>query len=417
MSDTTGQITDADIERQMEVVGLDEPSPHQEFHTTLSVDSIRNFALGIGDDNPLYIDPDHARTSRWGEVIAPNIMAAIVNAPLRGERIPREVRKRARGAFKGCQTFMSGGTWTWHRPMYPGDTIYSFEGEETLEVKESEFGGRTVHITRRYVKFNQRAEVVGVYRLLRIIAERKTAREKGKYAEIEAAHWDRDDLGPIDEAYLAEAPRGAEPRYWEDVAAGETFGPLQKGPLVMTDMILTHAAGYGFAPQRMLATGRVAAKDRARMPMMYSRNAQGAFDTEARVHWDGDLAKKVGNPQAYDWGLTREFWLHHALTDFCGDDGWVLRQHDEIRKFNYLGDLQTLTGTVEAAHDAASSPDGLATVDVRVASVNQRGEETAFATATIALPTRDGGPVVVPEAPADLRGRAIEFLTEHRRRA
>ena len=91
------KTADADIERQLEVVGLDEPSPHQEFHTTLSVDSIRNFALGIGDDNPLFVDRDHARTTRWGDVVAPNIMAAIINAPLRGDRIPRQVRKPARG--------------------------------------------------------------------------------------------------------------------------------------------------------------------------------------------------------------------------------------------------------------------------------------------------------------------------------
>lgn len=410
MSDTRGQITDEDIARQEEVIGLYEPSPHREFLTTLSVDAIRNFALSVGDDNPLYVDPHHAQRSRWGGPIAPNIMTAIVNEPLRGERIPKEIRARARGLFKGCQIFMSGGTWTWYRPMRPGDTIHSFEGEESMEVKDSEFGGRTVHVTRRYVKFNQRGEVVGVYRALRIMAERTTAREKGKYADIAAASWTPDDIAAIDERYLTEAPRGAEIRWFEDTSNGDTFGPVQKGPLTMTDMILTHCAGYGFAPQRMLATSRVAATDRARMPYMYSPNPQGVPDTEARVHWDGALAQKVGNPQAYDWGLLREFWLHHALTDFAGDDGFVLEQHDEIRKFNYLGDLQTLTGTVEATR---TTDDGQHVVDVRVAAVNQRDEETAFATATIALASRESGPVVLPEVPREMQAAATTFLTAH----
>lgn len=411
-SSTSGVITDEDIAAQEEAIGLYEPSRHREFLTTLSVDSIRNFALSVGDDNPLYTDLGHARRSRWGDLIAPNIMTAIVNEPLVGDRIPKEVRARTRGLFKGCQTFMSGGGWNWYRPMYPGDTIYSFEGEESMDVKESEFGGRTVHIIRRYVKFNQRGEVVGVYRALRIMAERKSAREKGKYTDIEAAKWSRDEVEAIDQRYLAEIARGSEPRFVEDVRVGDTFGPIQKGPLTMTDMILTHCAGYGFAPMRMLATSRVAAKDRSTMPMMYSRNRQGAFDTEARVHWDADLAQKVGNPQAYDWGLLREFWLHHAITDFVGDEGFVVEQQDEIRKFNYHGDLQTLTGTVESVPAGS----GANLVSVRVAAVNQRDEETAFATATVALPSREHGPVVIPEAPDELRAMATGFLAEHHRR-
>lgn len=413
MADTKGKITDEDIARQEEVVGLFEPSPHREFHAQVSADSIRNFALSVGDDNPLYTDPVYAKTTRWGSVIAPSIMTAIINEPLKGDRIPSEVRKRARGLFKGCQIFMSGGTWNWYRPMYPGDTIHSFEGEESCEVKESEFGGRTVHVIRRYVKLNQRGEVVGIYRALRIMAERDTARKKGKYADIEAASWDKDQISDIDQRYLTESPQGGTPRWFEDVTEGETFGPIQKGPLTMTDMVLTHVAGYGFAPQRMLATSRVAAKDRDRMPYMYSRNAQGVPDTEARVHWDGELAKKVGNPQAYDWGLLREFWLHHALTDFAGDDGFVLKQRDEIRKFNYMGDLQILTGEVERSY--AEGHQHL--VDVRVAAENQRGEETAFAEATIALPSKEHGPVVLPPVPQDLQSQATSFLAEHHRRS
>lgn len=404
-----GAITDEDIALQKEMVGLDEPNQTREFHSCLSVDTIRNFALSIGDDNPLYVDPDYARRTRWGASIAPSIMIAIVNEPLRGERLPKDVRAKARGLFAGCQMFMSGGTWDWYRPIYPGDTIYSFEGEESVEVKPSEFGGRTVHIIRRYVKFNQRGEVVGIYRALRIIAERKSAREKGKYAELEMAHYTKDEVKAIDADYLAEKPRGAEQRLWDDVQEGEDLTPIRKGPLNTTDVFLAHCAGYGFAPYRMLATGRVAAKDRQVMRGMYSRNDQGVYDTEARVHWDRELAKKVGNPEAYDWGLQREFWLHHLLTDWAGDDGFVVSQRDEIRKFNYMGDLQTLTGQVVRKYsDGARS-----LVDVEICATNQRGDKTALAWATIALPSKEHGAVILPDVPAELARKAVEFLKAH----
>ena len=139
---------------------------------------------------------------------------------------------------------MSGGAWTWYRPIYPGDTVYSFEGEESVEEKLSEFGGRTVHIIRRYVKFNQRGEVIGVYRALRIIAERSGARKKGKYASTEPANYSKEDVKAIDVAYLQEVPRGNVPRYWEEVTEGDELGTLQKGPLTMTEVIMAHCAGY-----------------------------------------------------------------------------------------------------------------------------------------------------------------------------
>ena len=404
-------VTDEDIELQKLVIGLDEVNGTREFHSQLSEDAIRNFALSNGDDNPLFTDEDYARSTRWGSVIAPPIMAAVTNKPLMGKKIPKDIKKQTRGLFKGCQIFMSGGKWEWYRPMYPGDTVYSFEAEESMEVKESEFSGRVVHIFRRYVKFNQRGEVIGVYRALRILSDRKAAREKKKNAAFESASYTDEQIAEIDSKYLTEKPRGASPRYWEDVNEDDILEPIQKGPLTTTDIFLAHVAGYGFAPFRMLAGSRVAAKDRQILKGMYSKNDQGVLDTEARVHWDRDLAKRVGNPEAYDWGLQREFWLHHLLTDWAGDDGFVISQSDQIRKFNYIGDFQKLGGKVVNKYEK----DANQLVDVEISAINQRGETTAIAEATIALPSKEKGPVLLPPVPLELQSKALEFLAEHNR--
>lgn len=405
-----GAIAEQDIELQKLLLGLDEVNSGQEFHTQVYEDAIRNFAQSVGDDNPLYCDPDYACKTRWLCSIAPQIMTAIINSPLRGKRIPRDIKKKTRGLFKGCQTFVSGGTWNWYRPIAAGDRIYSFEGEESMEIKDSKFGGTTVHLVHRYVKFNQRGEVVGVYRMLRILSERSSARKKGKYKEIELGEYDERAIQSIDTNYLKEAPRGAVPRLWEGVSEGDPMKTLLKGPLTVTDIILAHCAGYGLAPYRMLATSRVAAKDRARMPRMYFNNERGVPDTGARVHWDTVAAKGVGNPEAYDWGLLREFWLYHAISDWMGDDAFVVRMKDEIRKFNYLGDLQTISGTVTKKYQQ----DGMSLVDVEVSAVNQRKEVTAIAEATVSLPTEDRA-CVLPSTPEDLQHKAVEFLAEHER--
>src|SRR5437667_12075107 len=34
-------------------------------------DSIRHYAHGIGDDNPLWCDPEYAACTRWGGIVAP----------------------------------------------------------------------------------------------------------------------------------------------------------------------------------------------------------------------------------------------------------------------------------------------------------------------------------------------------------
>jgi len=404
-------IKDQDIELQKELIGLDEINSGQEFHSQIYEDAIRNFALSVGDDNPLYCDSEYAKSTRWGQSIAPQIMTAIINTPLKGERIPKEIKKKTSGLFKGCQTFVSGGTWHWYQPIVPGDRIYSFEGEESMEVKTSDFGGKTVHIVHRYVKFNQRAEVVGVYRMLRILSERKSAKEKAKYHDLELAQYDQQRISEIDANYLQEKPRGAEPRLWEDVAEGDKLGELQKGPLTVTDIILAHCAGYGLAPYRMLATSRLAAKDRTRMPRMYTNNARGIPDTAARVHWDTDAAIEVGNPEAYDWGLQREFWLYHAVSDWMGDDAFVVSMHDEIRRFNYLGDLQVLSGEVSRKYQES----GMNLVDLSLRATNQRGEETATAEVTVSLPKADQ-PCQLPAVAEDLKAKAAEFLQEHNRR-
>lgn len=409
-NDRRGEITEHDLGLQKLLIGLDEINGSREFHSQVYEDAIRNYSLSVGDDNPLYCNANYAAKSRWKSVVAPQIMTAIINTPLKGDRIPKDIKVKTRGLFKGCQTFVSGGSWHWYRPIQPGDRIYSFEGEESMEVKDSEFGGKTVHIVHRYVKFNQRAEVVGVYRMLRILSERKAAKKKGKYNDVELGNYSEAQIKEIDEQYLREKPRGAEQRLWDDVAQGDELCSLQKGPLTMTDIILTHCAGYGLAPYRMLATSRIAAKDRVKMPAMYMANQRGIPDTSARVHWDTEAAVGVGNPEAYDWGLLREFWLYHAVSDWMGDDAFVVSMNDEIRKFNYLGDFQILTGVVEKKY----TQDGLSLVDLNVVCTNQRGEETATALATVSLPTKNGV-CSLPKVPEELAEKARHFMSEHNR--
>jgi acyl dehydratase len=402
---TEYDIDDADIERDRLAVGRVAAVSDLAYFGTATPEVIRNFAFSYGDDNPLYTDPGYGARTRWGGQVAPQIMAAILNAPLRGDRLPKQLRG---GSYRGIHAFVSGGTWEWYRPIHAGDTLYSFKGLESVEVKQSEFAGRSVIRVNREVKFNQRGEVVGVYRTLIILTARKKARQAGKYKDVPAPAYTKEDIAKLDEVFAAETVLGATPRYFEDVVVGESLGTMAKGPLTTTDMIVFHAGGYGFVPYG-LKTSRLNWRNRQRIPAFYIDNEYGVPDVAQRVHWDSAWAKAIGNPRAYDYGVLRECWLHHRLTDWMGDEGFVVRQHDEIRRFNYHGDIQYISGTVTGKRREGD----MNLVDVELTSVNQRGEQTAKGEATVALRSREHGRSILPQAPVELQQKVWEIMERH----
>jgi acyl dehydratase len=325
-----------------------------------------------------------------------------------GDPIDKELKTRTRSLFRGIHVFVSGGTWEWYRPIYPGDRIFSFAGEESLEVKQSEFAGRSVIQVRRDVAINQRGEVIGVYRILRILTERRTARERGKYADIEPTVYTDADYERIDGIYEQERCQGAEKRFWEDVTVGDQLPSMVKGPLTVTEIIAFHSGGYGFVPYGLRAS-RLGFKNRRRIGPFYVKNEQGIYDVAQRVHWDSAWSKAIGNPMAYDYGVLRQCWFYHHISDWAGDDAFIERLEDSIRKFNYMGDTQFLQGEVVDKRQE----DGRFLVDLKLTMLNQRDVETAYATATVSLPSRQAGIPPLPAVPVDLQRKAFGMYARH----
>lgn len=406
---TSYAITDEDIERAKKLTGIFEPKKQRQYVTTASHDALRNFAIGVGDDNPLYCDEDYGKSTRWGGQIGTPLMMQVMDKPMLGDRMDDEFKRNSKSLFRGIHVFVSGGEWKWYRPIYAGDTIYSLRGQSDLLVKPSEFAGRTVTRMMMDVKINQRGELVGTNEIRMILSERKKAREKGKYSQIEPASYSAEDIARIDEIYAAEQARGGEPRWWEDVQVGDSLGTMAKGPLTPTDIIVYHAGGYGFAPY-MPCSHRIAWQNRQRIPAFYTTNGFGVPEPAQRVHWDAEFARETtGNPLAYDYGVMRESWFSHYLTDWHGDDGFIVRMYDEIRKFNYMGDVQYITGEVTAKREQ----DGNHVVDIVARMTSQRGEVSFIGEATIALPSRAAGPVRLPSPPDELQHMVTQKYARH----
>lgn len=398
-------FTDEDIARAHDIVGVYHAVRKREQFSRASPDVMRAFARSYGDDNPLFVDEDYGLDTRWGAQIAPPMINIAVTKDLMADPIPREQR---RPPFRGIHVFVSGSTTDWYRPVYDGDTVYSFEGFDNVEFKDSEFAGRSLLVTRIHVQFNQRAEIVQIQRVLTIHTERHESKKRKKYDTVERATYTADDIAAIDEIYAAEQRRGAEPRYWEDVAVGDVLPTMAKGPLTVTDMVVFHSGGYGFAPYTP-CTGRLWYQNRQRIGAFYIPNDQGIPDVAQRIHWDAEYARSIGIPASYDYGMMRDCWLTHYLTDWVGDDGWIDSMSSQMRKFNYLGDMHTFTGEVVGKRrDGAQY-----LVDIEFRGTSQRGEVTCPATATVSLPSRETGLAALRTPPADLEAIAAQMLKRH----
>jgi acyl dehydratase len=394
---TAGGITDEAVERLRARIGVPEPHPRPPHYTVPTTDVFRHVAEAYGDDNPLWCDPAYGPKTSWGGPIAPP--ALVGGDTLVGEDEVTEVapaqRDRMKGdPLRGVHAFYSASAREWWAPLRPGDPVRRRNALVGVLDKPSEFAGRAIHEwTGQVFRVEDGPLLSAQYRLM-IRTERTKARERKKYDDVELAPYTDDQIAEIEAQYASEGPRGPEPRWWEDVAEGDPVGPMVKGPLTVTDIVCWHV-GMGMGLYGVAAL-RLGAANRRRIPRFFHRDPQNVPDVMQRVHWDPEFARRSGNPTTFDYGRMRETWLIHLCTDWMGDDAWLWRLDCEFRRFNYVGDTQWLRGTVTRKYEAEG---GRPAVDVELVAENQRGEVTTPGHATILLPSRDRGPVRLPDAP------------------
>lgn len=354
-----------------------------------TADAIRHFANGVGDDNPLWCDPTYAQKSRWGSLIAPPLFYITMGEDT-SPPMPPEVKEASRGALSGVHLFHAGTEVEWARHVTVNDMLTYRGILSDVEEKRSDFAGQSIYTHHDLRWTNGRDEPVVWQHEWFVRTERRTAAERGKHKAVEEARYTDEDLARIDAAYAAERPRGAEPRFWEDVRPGDALDGVVKGPLTVTDLIAMHMGwgwgGYDFGPLRL------GFKHRRKMPRFWTKDRRGAWDVVQRLHWEEDWAHEVGVPFRYDYGFMRTAWMIHAITDWMGDDAFLWRFHNRFTRFNFMGDTTWVRGEVTDVR----IEDGRRVADLELRCVDQREEVTATGGATVILPSREAGPVETP---------------------
>ncbi|MGE0388114.1 MAG: MaoC family dehydratase N-terminal domain-containing protein [Gammaproteobacteria bacterium] len=393
-----GQITDETIALMRERFGYPNPTLRNgilevPWNTAVSTDALRHWAWSIGDDNPMYVDPDYGASTRWGGPIAPPGFEMTMGVK-RNKPMTPEFEKRTRGALRGVQLFHSGGENFYYAPLTVGTRLCKAEWVQDVQVKQSQFASKSAIVTNglAYWDASERTVIDGCNWFVH--TERRKTTDKDKYAKDEPARYTDEQLAEIEAAYDNEYRRGRDTLYLEDVAPGQVLPRMAKGPITITDQINFYmGAGwltYGNPPFRL------AHENRKRLRGFYSRNEFNGWDTIQRVHWDANLAQQIGVKAMYDIGPIRWAMVCHYLTNWAGDDAFVHRVKYEFRRFNYMGDTTWIQGTVTAARvDERLGP----LVELDITGVNQRGHENIRASATVLVASRRHGPARLPSPP------------------
>jgi acyl dehydratase len=380
----TSRISEEALARLRARIGVEHPI-EQPYIRYINADSILHMAIGLGDDNPLWLNRDYAAKTVHGKLVAPP-------AILYGASWGAWDMRRGEG-LPGVHGLHSADRWTWKRPIVEGDEIRATRVLTKAELREGTYGGRSVLQVREFRFYDAADNLIATCEMSVVRAERSEARGRGKYADVELGRYSLEELDAIDAEIDAELPRGATPRLWDDVTKGEKLPAFVRGPLTIGDMLVWHMGAGGAAH---VGTGR------QWLDMRRHGRQRTIIDPRSNVpqgvqlvHFDTEIARyAAGMPAPYDIGAQRGAWTTVPFTNWIGDGGFLASMQIQYRSMNFLFDTTWWHVHVADKWRSPGEPHGF--VECAVEAVNQRGEVTLKGSAICVLPVRGGAPLTFP---------------------
>ncbi len=374
-----GKITDDAIERLKTRIGVERKGStmHRRGPLHLTRDVIRRFALGSGDDNPLYLNREYARSSRYGALIAPPSIIGFL--------------ERCNGAsdgLPGCHTIWREAVYEWYRPLQLDDVLDSSTYLRRVETVPSKFSGKAVRQDYETLIWNQNQERVANYQTSWHRFERSEAKRESKHSSRELAQYTLADIERIKADYQKEQRRGTAVLWWDQVQEGDAIPFVVKGPTTQISKFAFESWG---GPGGWFVGHRLAFELFEKHPGLPFINEQGIPEAPVAIHWSNERSQRIlGLPGAYEAGYERTSWLVHLLMNWIGDHGFLHRLTQRFPTFNLLGDTTWCHGTVREKFALDEPVDGKRhAVRCDIRTVNQRGDTTTTGEAVVVLPVRE----------------------------
>lgn len=369
LRDQTG-LTDEMIAEAQALVGR--KLRIEQWNREATVDTIRHYCWGVGDDNPLYCDEDYAAAGVHGVVTAPPTFLFSIFSGAMGL------------GMRGIQPYGAGFKWEYYERIRRGDRILVSSVVGPVRVLSGRHARKFVIQTtlNEYVREADGAVIArNEARTLRV--PRNSAAGGLSYAPRESQRYTAGELEAIRIHAISEQLQGASPRYWGTVKPGDELPFLVKGPIDLTTMISYYAGVVGSprtkSSEMMWRFRTWAAESPERIPDNYDPRFYTEPVAFTAGHVDNGVAHEVGMPGAYNNGSQTTAWLAHTVTNWMGDQGFMMEMESKLVRPAIFGDTVWCHGKV-----TAKPAPGV--VDLELSAKTQRDEEIATGRATVRLP-------------------------------
>jgi acyl dehydratase len=335
--------------------------------------NVTRFAEALGDENPLYTDPEYGAGSAYHSMLAPPGFLLAVRMP--GSAAVAELLDH-----RLCAE-LTAVTMSWDDVVRLGDRDLSGRMRVTDVTRDR--SKATVTSTVDYHRDG--TEIARCWAKVELVGEEdlQPVRPMARYTPAE--------IDRMKEELDAEAPpRGTVPRFWRDVAVGDAFPALLKGPLTLADLMV-----WTFAEGRPVRAGNLVYHQ-----IVERSGRRGTHPVTGWPVWDrteaglDSMVTDPGGPQA-PAGLVFALAGQYA-THWMGDDGFLRQVSARLHQPFRYGDALRFTGKVAdrfTATDEAGNRHHAACL--RVDGRNQLDEPVITADAVVLLP-EPGRPVRLP---------------------
>jgi acyl dehydratase len=374
--EVSGKIDEFSLAEARRHVGITRPL--RPWNTLVTRDTIWHFAMGLGDDNPLYNDASYAQGTRWGGLIAPPtyLYSCTSGGPPPGVTDSVDTDD----LLPGVLGLWGSDHWIWHKPTREGMVLSATAELYSMELLPDDGRGPRVRQVDRHTFYGD-GELLAVCDKTIMRFEKSDSKAHPRMSEYVSPKYTAEDRAAINAQYAAELVqrRGAKPVVIDDLNIGDPIGRLVKGPLTLTNLVgwLLGWGSFMCQAHRMQYT-----YTQEHPGALLMDEAMGIEDVIEAPHLNSEMARATGMPAAYDFGGQRIAWISHALTDAFGDNAFLTELTVRLKRPNYLGDTTWINGTITAK---TRTEDGWK-IECEVVATNQNGEISAAGNGTVLLP-------------------------------